>query len=325
MTTATTSLEPVEADITVGPLREELLPEADCVFRLAFGTALGLPDPARFAEGAELVRTRWVADPESAFAAELDGEVVGFAFVTRWGSYALMGPLAVRPDFWGCGVGHRLWEARLPLLDRWGVTHASLFTRAEPGNIHLYETFGFRARFLTALTAKELAPRADHEPGGSRLLTSLSGGARAEAVDACRAIADAIQPGLDLEPEIRRLADQAIGDTVLVGDDTIDGFAACHVGAGSEAGPGACYVRFAAVAPGTGAPRRFERLLDSVEAFAADHGASRLLLGVNTARVEAYGTLLERGQRPFAYGVAMHRPDEPAFDQPGAYVVQDGR
>jgi hypothetical protein len=46
---------------------------------------------------------------------------------------------------------------------------------------------------------------------------------------------------------------------------------------------------------------------------------------VNTGRVDAYRSLLERGYRTFALGVALHRPDEPAFDRPRAYVIHDGR
>jgi GNAT superfamily N-acetyltransferase len=87
------------------------------------------------------------------FKAESRGELVGCAFITRWGSSALFGPLAVHPDHWDQGVGRLLWEARLPLLDRWGTTLAALFTRAETMNLHLYQKVGFWPGFLTALTA----------------------------------------------------------------------------------------------------------------------------------------------------------------------------
>jgi hypothetical protein len=39
------------------------------VFRVAFGTFLGAPDPRRFFGDAEFVRTRWHADNDAAFAA----------------------------------------------------------------------------------------------------------------------------------------------------------------------------------------------------------------------------------------------------------------
>jgi GNAT superfamily N-acetyltransferase len=299
------------AQVTVAPLEEGDVAEADAVFRLAFGTALGLPEPARFAEGAELVRTRRLAHPDGAFAAKAEGDVVGCAFVTRLGSCAVMGPLAVRPDFWDRGVGRLLWETRMPLLDRWGIEHAALFTRTEPKNIHLYQSFGFWPGALTALTAKQV-------DGGSANGAVPAG---EMSLDDCRAVTDALHPGLDLEREIRSVEDRGLGGTVGVDG----GFAVCHVGEGSEAGPGSCYAKFAAVSPGTDAPARFARLLGAVEGYASAHGARRLVAGVNTARREAYRALLERGYRPFAYGVAMHRPDEPAYDRSDAWVVDDRR
>jgi hypothetical protein len=47
---------------------------------------------------------------------------------------------------------------------------------------------------------------------------------------------------------------QGLGDTVLLAEaDRFAGFAVCHSGGGSEAGSGACYVKFGAVLPGEGA------------------------------------------------------------------------
>jgi hypothetical protein len=50
-------------DVTIRPLRESELETADRIFRLAFGTFLGLPNPETFAGDADAVRTRWKADP----------------------------------------------------------------------------------------------------------------------------------------------------------------------------------------------------------------------------------------------------------------------
>jgi len=320
----TTAPPTTDTEVTIASLEEHDLAAADAVFRLAFGTALGLPEPHRFAEGTELVRTRFLADPARAFKAEVRGELVGCAFAGRWGSYALLGPLAVRPDHWDGGVGRLLWEARLPLLEKWSTTHAALFTRAETKNIHLYQTFGFWPGLLTALTGKQLDPVPG--PGLVQTFSELSTDARAGALADCRQLTDTLYPGLDLEAEIRAVDRQMLGDTILLDDEGgVCGFAVCHAGAGSEAGPGACYLKFAAVRGGEGASRRFERLLDACERFAAARGLTRLLAGVNTGRHEAYRTLLDRGHRPFAYGVAMHRPDAPGYDRPGVYALDDRR
>lgn len=111
-----------------------------------------------------------------------------------------------------------------------------------------------------------------------------------------------------------------------MGDETEPvAFACCHVGAGTEAGSGAGYVKFAAVRPGEEAVRDFEELLAACLEFAASQGASRLVAGVNTARQEAYETLLQSGFRTAVLGVAMHRPNEAGFSRPGIYVLDDWR
>lgn len=311
-------------DVTVRRLEEPDLPAADRVFRLAFGTMLGLPEPTRFAEGAELLRCRFAAGSGAAFAAEVNGEIVGTASVTRWGSFAIFGPLAIHPTHWDSGIGQQLWAARLPLLDEWGVTHASLFTAPQSTkHLHLYQKFGFWPRFLTALTAKPV-PAAGGRVG--ERFSELAEGEREELVERCRALTDAIYPGLDVGREIRVVAERAAGDVVYVLDDEgLAGFAVCHAGEGSEAVPGTCFVKFAAARPGAGADTRFDRLLEAVEQLAATSGLTRLEAGVNLARRDAFRVLAGRGYRPFVHGVAMHRPDEDAYDRPDVYLVDDRR
>lgn len=84
------------------------------------------------------------------------------------------------------------------------------------------------------------------------------------------ALTDAVLPGLSVERKIRAVAEQNLGDSVLLwnGGD-LRGFAVCHCGAGSEAGSGACYVKFGVIQPGPPAAEDFDELLDACEAFAA--------------------------------------------------------
>jgi hypothetical protein len=92
-------------NVLVNPLPKTDLAEADRIFRIAFGTFLGLPNPTEFFGDADYVRTRWVADPSAAFGAYIADELVGSNFAARWGSVAFFGPLTVRPDHWD--KGHR--------------------------------------------------------------------------------------------------------------------------------------------------------------------------------------------------------------------------
>ena len=91
-------LAPIQdvGDVTVRPLSESDLANADHIMRVAFGTYLGVPDPVTVFGDSDHVKTRLVAAPDCAWAAEIDGEVVGSNFATRWGSFAFFGPLTVR-------------------------------------------------------------------------------------------------------------------------------------------------------------------------------------------------------------------------------------
>jgi hypothetical protein len=122
---------PRQSGITIRALREDDLPTADRILRLAFGTFLGLPDPLTFMGDADYVRSRWLADPSAVIGAELDGEIVGTNFVTRWGSMGFFGPLTIRPDLWNRGISQLLLAPTMELFERWGIRHAGLFTFAD--------------------------------------------------------------------------------------------------------------------------------------------------------------------------------------------------
>jgi hypothetical protein len=46
---------------------------------------------------------------------------------------------------------------------------------------------------------------------------------------------------------------------------------------------------------------------------------------MNMARHEAYRTMLTRGFRTDFQGVAMHRANEPGYNRPGVYLIDDWR
>jgi len=46
---------------------------------------------------------------------------------------------------------------------------------------------------------------------------------------------------------------------------------------------------------------------------------------MNIARHEAYRVMLGRGFRTDFQGVAMHRDNEPGYNQPGVYLIDDWR
>jgi len=231
----------------------------------------------------------------------------------------------VRPDLWNQGVARALLEPTVALFERWGTRQAGLFTFPHSTkHVSLYQRFGFWPQHLTPVMAKAIEPKDAGAPGSR--YAGLARHERASCLEECRALTDAILPGLDLAVEVEAATDQAIGDTVLVRDGgALGAFAVCHVGAGSEAGSGAAYVKFGAVRPGPDAARHFDRLLSACEGFARSRGAGRLIAGVNAARHSAYRALLERGFRTMLQGVAMQRPNDPGFNRSDCFVLDDWR
>jgi GNAT superfamily N-acetyltransferase len=313
-------------DIRIRNLESVDLADADRIFRLAFGTFLGLPHPTAFGGDADYVHSRWRAAPAATLGAFVDGELVGSNFVTRRGSFGFFGPLTVHPDFWGRGIAQRLLEQTMPLFTSHGVTQAALFTFPQSTqHVALYQKFGFWPGHLTLLLEK-VVPAAVLPAEGS-LLAREPGPKRERAIAACRELTASTYPGLDVTDEIDAVATQRLGETVLIAEDDgeLAGFAVCHLGPGSEAGSGAAYLKFAIARPGPGAEARLERVLAAGEALAAARGLGRVVAGVNTARRAACRILLARGYRSMLQGVAMQRGADAGYDRPDCFVLDDLR
>jgi len=311
--------------IEIRALQELELPEADHIFRRAFGTFVGLPDPQLFGGDSDYVRTRWRADPSSTFAALRDRELLGSNFLCRWGSFGFFGPLSVRPELWNAGIAKQLLVATMERFESWRLPHTGLFTFAEsPKHIGLYQRFGFYPRFLTPIMAKSVTAGAPLR--ATDQFSGLPTDARAACLKDCAAITGSLLDGLDVGSEIRAVQKQALGDTLLLDESgTLRGLAVCHVGSGTEAGSGVCYVKFAAVRPGPQAAAEFERLLDLCERYAAARGVGQLVAGVNAAREGAYRAMLGHGFRTFIQGVAMQRPNEAGYNRPEVFAIDDWR
>jgi len=312
-------------EILTRPLEERDLGEADRIMRLAFGTFLGLPDPTKMFGDSDLAHTRFWAAPDSALAAEADGKLVGSNFVTNWGSFGFFGPLSVEPRLWEHKVAQRLLEPTMELFEKWGCRDRGLFTFSNsPKHIALYQKFDFWARMLTPVMSKQVSPSTS-QPGCIRF-SELPAAQKEGALAGCRETTGAIYEGLDVSREIRAVDAQRLGDTILLIDGSrISAFGVCHVGPKTEAGSGACYVKFGAVRPGASAQSNFERLLDSCEGYAAARGVGTLEAGVNMSRNEAYRIMVGRGLRSDIVGVAMQKGNDAGFNRPGVFVLDDWR
>jgi hypothetical protein len=285
----------------------------------------------------DYVYGRFGAEHVASVAAELDGELVGSNFATRWGSVGFFGPITVRPDRQGQGIAKQLVEAVTTQLNEWGVRHAGLFTFPHSAlHLALYQKSGFHARFLTAIMMAPARPtptlpsraRGGGNGGGrwSRY-SELAEADRRAAEAACREVTETLYEGLDLGVEIRTVAARDLGDTLLLwaGTSRLAGFAVCHWGPASEAGEGCCFVKFGAVRQGPTAEDHFAGLLDACGALAVAIGMPTLLAGVNLAREEAYRHMVACGFRTKISGVTMHRPNDWGYSRPGIYILDDWR
>ncbi len=312
-------------NISIRLLQENELAAAEYIFLLAFGTFIGLPQPTDFCGDAKYVQTRWLVDRAAAFAAEVDGQLVGSNIAVCWGSVGFLGPLSVHPDFWNQGVAQGLIECAIDKFSEWGTRQAGLFTFPNSPKHHgLYHKFGFYPRFLTFIMAKPIQFVERDFP--IIKYSELNSQERSHCLKECYELTDGIYAGLDLSREILAVEAQNLGDTVLLWDDKgLAGFAVCHCGAGSEAGSNVCYVKFGVVRSGVGAGDRFEQLLDVCEAFGASQKMLRLMAGVNTSHDVAYGKMVDRHFRTESTGVVMHRPNEPGYNRSEVFVLDTWR
>lgn len=291
--------------------------------REAFAERVRVPQDRAFRD-ASMLRVRLRLHPDGAVVARHEGEVAGSALAMRWGNVGVFGPLSVRPDLQGRGLGRSLLAAALERMAAWDLEHAGLFTWSDsPGHLALYRAAGFWPRFLALLMAKPLAADA---AGDVQTVAGLAASERGAAAAACAELAGEVRGGLDLSREVLGLAEHGFGDTILLErDGALDGFAACHLGPGSEAGSGHCLLKFVAARPGPGAGDRFRALLDACERFAAAHGAFRVETMADTGRVGACRALLDRGFAVAFQGVNLHRDALAGYDGPDDWVADDWR
>jgi GNAT superfamily N-acetyltransferase len=315
-------------DLKIGLLKREELPEANRIFRVAFGTFLGMPDPAAFAGDREMVTARWPAKHITMLAARINGRLVGSNVLTRWGSFGFFGPLTILPEFWNQGVAKALMQATIDRFDRDGIRRSALFTFAHSTkHVGLYRAFGYWPGYLTALMKREPQPPsiADAKAAAPVLLSQQSKAAREQIIQQCRRLTNRLDRGLDLTGEIRLLLAQKLGDVpVTFTRGTLDAFALCHQGPGSEAGTKLCYVKFAAARSGPGAAERFDRLLQALDAFAIARGVP-IEAGINMAREHAFRRMLTHGYKPVSQGISMQRPHTPGYNRPDTFVLDDWR
>lgn len=156
------------------------------------------------------------------------GELIAFNMVHQSGVEGWMGPLAVRTDRQGSGLGRQVVQSGVDWLLARGATTIGLETMPRTvENIGFYSRLGFVPGHLTITLQRE--PEAGTASGGVRL-GSLDGEARAAAIAACRALTNAVATGLDFTRELQLTLDRGLGDISLLraSNGTLQAFALWH-------------------------------------------------------------------------------------------------
>jgi len=316
-------------------LREADLAEADKIFRLSFGTFLRLPDPMSFFGDTDYIGTRFWADPSLSLAAKVDGNLVGTNFIANWGSVGIFGPLTIHPDFWDKGIAKLLLDKTMDIFRQLKTKHIGIFTFSHSSkHIHLYQKYDFWPRFLTAVMSKPIRSEQATKDTRRRLswkkYSDMQKEKPLEALGNCYSLTDSIYSGLDLKIEILSVANQELGDTILLidnKDNKLVGIAVCHCGSKTEAGSNTCYIKFGSVisSEDRSESANFNELIDCCEQFAASQGLSKLIGGVNIGNLSAYREMISMGFRTEFQGVMMTKNNDPGYHLEEVYAIDDWR
>ena len=214
--------------------------------------------------------------------------------------------------------------------------HIGIFTFSESSkHIHLYQKYDFWPRFLTAIMSKpvrrEQATKDTHRRLSWKKYSDMQKEKSREALGNCYSLTDSIYSGLDLKTEILSVANQKLGDTILLTDNKdnnkLVGIAICHCGSKTEAGGDTCYIKFGSAVSSEDRSEsvNFNELIDCCEQFAASQGLSKLIGGVNIGNRAAYREMISKGFRTESQGVMMTKNNDPGYHLEDVYAMDDWR
>ncbi|HET9383776.1 MAG TPA: GNAT family N-acetyltransferase [Gemmatimonadales bacterium] len=221
------------------------------------------------------------------------GDVAAFNVAHQAGTEGWMGPLAVRPDRQGTGVGKTVVRRAADWLIERGVRTLGLETMPRtPENIGFYARLGFTPGFLTITLTNEIATRGHPAPV---LLSRRSGDDKEASMHAARRLVGDLVPAIDFSREILLTAELGLGDTSLVeGDQGLDALALWHSAplADSRTRDEVRILKLAARDDSS-----FDAAIAGVEAAAARAGIRRIAVRCQSRYDDAFQRLIARGYR----------------------------
>ncbi len=222
------------------------------------------------------------------------GRIAAFNIAHASGSEGWMGPLAVRDEFQGRGLGRSIVRAAIEHLRGAGCNVIGLETMPRTmDNIGFYATQGFAPGHLTLTVSIEATPLTDVRPP---LLSHHGNADRASIVAECNALASAVRPGLDFTREIGLTLKHGLGDCLLLRDDAggLEGFALFHDVPLVE---GRSREEIRVLKLGLVEQSYMPRMAEALQAQARRSGALRCAIRVQGEYEVAFRSLIARGAR----------------------------
>jgi len=217
-------------------------------------------------------------------------QIAAFNIVHRSGAEGWMGPLAVRTDRQGTGIGKDIVGRGIDWLTAQGARVIGLETMPRTlDNIGFYSRMGFVPGRLTLTTTLEAVPA--EQP--AQLLGRRSPREKADLVDECRGLVQRLCPQYDYSRELLITDELGLGDTVLLFDgDDVAGYALTHTTPLVE-GRAREEVRVLKLV--LAEESRFESLVRQVMDFARRGGARRVAFRMQSDYSEAYRQVVALG------------------------------
>ena len=224
-----------------------------------------------------------------------EGRLAAFNMAHLSGVEGWMGPLAVRPQLQGSGLGTRIVREAITWLERRGAAIIGLETMPRTvENIGFYSGLGFVPGHLTISMVKELEVGPLPQVASQRM--PAAGESRVGPLEAARALTDRLGPGVDYTRELALTEDLAMGGTTFVpGAARPRAFALWHQAALAQ-GRTSDELRVLKVVAADHSA--FLDVIRAVEQQAAElPGILRVSIRCQSAFRGAYTTLLELGYR----------------------------
>jgi GNAT superfamily N-acetyltransferase len=216
------------------------------------------------------------------------GAIAAFNMVHCSGAEGWMGPLAVRPDRQGRGLGQAIVREGIRRLEGSGARVIGLETMPRTvDNIGFYSRLGFRPGHLTVSVTRTL------DESGARSGARFPTGSWQGLMARCRELTESLAPGVDFSRELHLTREHELGGLTVVPETGLaSGFALWHTAPLAEGRPGdeARVLKLAARDA-----EAFRVLIAAVERDATRAGARQVSVRCQTAYTSAYEILLESG------------------------------